>query len=272
VTLIIIGQVFSASSFLVALEDRPCANADRERAAKVEGNCKITVVMLLQTLTRDNLPYILARLSGCCLLVVSFVGCAHPEEYLQVGDTIIYAHTIDNIAEKLQHSFPEYGESTLRAHLLMNGLGEAEILHQSHPKVSQDAFRKLSGILDKYKVYKPVELLDSGLIGLTHEKKISSPAPSHLGAGVAAAVAILEDGEWSPPIYNSVGWSIVFLNERKSGQRSTAGVDVDIFQIEIADATIYSANRKQWQRAPLLGSDKLISCLPYEFRNKTSRE
>ena len=65
---------------------------------------------------------------------------------------------------------------------------------------------------------------------------------------------------------------VLFLNERKSGQRSTAGVDVDIFQIEIADATIYSANRQQWQYAPLLGSDKLISCLPYEFRNKTSRE
>ena len=228
--------------------------------------------MLLQTLTRDNLPYILARLSGCCLLVVSFVGCAHPEEYLQVGDTIIYAHTIDNMAEKLQHSFPEYGESTLRSHLLMNGLAEAEILHQAHPKASKDAFRRLNGILNKYKEYKPLVLLESRLSGLTHEKKTASPTPSQLGAGVAAAVAILEDGEWSPPVYSSAGWSIVFLNNRKSGRRSAAGVDVDIFQIEIADAAIYSANRKQWQYAPLLGSDKLISCLPYEFRNKTSRE
>ncbi len=228
--------------------------------------------MLLRTLTRANLPYILAQLSGCCLLVVSFVGCAQPDEYLQVGDTIIYAHTIDNIAEKLQHSFPEYGKSPLRAHLLMNGLGEAEILHQSHLKASEGAFRRLNGILDKYKEYNPKELLYLELSGLTHQNKISSPTPSHLGAGVAAAVAILEDGEWSPPVYNSVGWSIVFLNERKPGQRSTAGVDVDIFQIEIADAAIYSANRKQWQHAPLLGSDKLISCLPYEFRNKTSRE
>ena len=266
------GQVLRALLFLVALEDEPWANADREMAAKVKGNCKITVVMLLPTLTRANLPYILARLSGFCLLVVSFVVCSQPDEYLQVGDTIIYANTVDNIAEKLQHSFPEYGESTLRSHLLMNGLAEAEILHQSHPKASEDAFRRLTGILDDYREYKPLALLESGLNGLEHEKKTASPTPSHLGAGIAAAVAILEDGEWSPPVYTSVGWSIIFLNERKSGQRSTAGVDVDIFQIEIADATIYSANRKQWQYAPLLGSDKLISCLPYEFRNKTSRE
>jgi hypothetical protein len=266
------GQVLRPLLFLVALEDEPCANADREMAAKVKGNCKITVVMLLPTLTRANLPYILARLSGFCLLVVSFVGCSQPDEYLQVGDTIIYANTVDNIAEKLQHSFPEYGESTLRSHLLMNGLAEAEILHQSHPKASEDAFRRLTGILDDYRKYKPLNLLESGLNGLEHEKKTASPTPSHLGAGIAAAVAILEGGEWSPPVYTSVGWSIIFLNERKSGQRSTAGVDVDIFQIEIADATIYSANRKQWQYSPLLGSDKLISCLPYEFRNKTSRE
>ena len=228
--------------------------------------------MLLSTLTRANLPYILARLSGCCLLVVSFVGCAQPDEYLQVGDTIIYAHTIDNVAKKLQHSFPEYGQSTLRSHILMNGLAEAEILHQSHPKASEEASRKLTDILDKYSKYKPIDLLESELKGLTHERKTTAPTPSQLGTGVAAAVAILEGGEWSPPVYNSAGWSIVFLNQRKYGQRSTATVDVDIFQIEIANATIYNANRKQWQYAPLLGSDKLISCLPYEFRNKTSRE
>ena len=228
--------------------------------------------MLLRTLTRANLPYILARLSACCLSVISFVGCTQPDEYLQVGDTIIYAHTIDNIAEKLQHSFPEYGESTLRAHLLMNGLGEAEILHQSHPKASAEALHRLTGILAKYKKYNPSSLLNAKLEGLTHEKRAVAPTPSQLGAGVAAAVAILENGEWSPPIYNSTGWSIVFLNTREYGQRSTAGVDVDVFQIEIADATVYSANRQQWQHAPLLGSDKLISCLPYEFRNKTSRE
>ena len=228
--------------------------------------------MLLRTLTRANLPYILARLSGCCLLVVSFVGCAQPDEYLQVGDTIIYAHTIDNIAEKLQHSFPEYGESTLRSHILMNGLAEAEILHQSHAEASEEAFQRLAAILDKYRKYNPSALLEAELKDLAHQKKTAAPTPSQLGTGVAAAVAILENGEWSPPIYNSTGWSIVFLNTREYGQRSTAGVDVDVFQIEIADATIYSANRQQWQYAPLLGSDKLISCLPYEFRNKTSRE
>jgi hypothetical protein len=228
--------------------------------------------MLSRTLTRANLPYILARLNGCCLLVASFVGCAQPDEYLQVGDTIIYAHTIDNIAEKLQHSFPEYGESTLRSHILMNGLAEAEILHQSHADASEKAFHRLTEILAKYGEYKPYDLLDAELKHLTHEKKTTAPTPSQLGTGVAAAVATLENGEWSPPIYNSTGWSIVFLNARKYGQRSTAGVDVDVFQIEIANAAVYSANRQQWQYAPLLGSDKLISCLPYEFRNKTSRE
>ncbi len=228
--------------------------------------------MLFRTLTRANLPYILARLSCCCLLVGIFMSCAQPDEYIQIGATVIYADTIDNIAKKLQHSFPEYGEATLRSHLLMNGLAEAEILHQTHPEASESARQKMVLLLEEYGKYNPVVLLDANLAGVSHEHKATPPTPSQLGANVAAATAVLENGEWSPPVQTSAGWAIVFLTERKFGQRSTASLDVDIFQIEIADASVYRANRQKWQNAPLSGSDELISCLPYEFRDPSSRE
>lgn len=228
--------------------------------------------MLLRTLTKANLVYILAKLGCCWLLVSSFVGCARPAEYLQVGDTIIYANTIDNAAENLKLSFPEFGDSTLRAHLLMNGLAEAEILHQEKAVTSPQALQKMDALRSSLQGYKPEDLSDSDLSGFQRERKRCAPNPSRLGAGIAAITATLENGQWSQPAKTSAGWAIVYLHDRRTGPRSVAEVDVEIIQIIIGTQADFDANRLLWANSPLEGSNRLISCLPYEFRNRNNRD
>lgn len=228
--------------------------------------------MLLRTLTKANLVYILAKLGCCWLLVSSFVGCARPAEYLQVGDTIIYANTIDAAAENLKLSFQEFGDSTLRSHLLMNGLAEAEILHQKKDLASQQALQKMNVLRSGLQEYKPQGLSDAKLDGFQIERKRCGPAPSQLGAGIAAMTATLESGQWSQTAKTAAGWAIVYLHHRQPGPRSTAEVDVEIIQIIIGTESEFNANRLLWANSPLEGSNRFISCLPYEFRSRNNRD
>jgi len=228
--------------------------------------------MLLCTLTRANLAYILARLSCCALVVSGFVGCAQPDEYLKVGDTIIYADTIDKIAEKLQLSFKEYGDATLRSHLLMNGLAEAELLHQSNPHESRSALAEIARLHAVAIKYKPRALSAEQLRGFDHMSKTSAPTPSQFGAGIAAAVAELGNDQWSRPFKTSTGWAIAYLHSRQPGQTSTASITVEVISIAVGNQSDYTNNLYLWQSSPLDGSDRLISCLPFEFRNNPKRE
>ncbi len=227
--------------------------------------------MLLRALTKANFGYILACLGYCWLLVASFVGCARPAEFIQVGDTIIYGDTIDKVAEKLKHSFNEFGDSTLRSHLLMNGLAESEILHQSLPSKSIEAKERILSLAGLLGGYKPEDLSDAQLSGLLLETRYSPPNPSQLGANIAAEISTLEPNSWSEPFKTKKGWSIVYLHNRDSALRSKAAVNFSIISIDVGSSKDHNSSKQTWNTTTLTGSNKLISCLPYEFRVKNKQ-
>ncbi|MDP6963734.1 MAG: hypothetical protein QGF46_06160 [Planctomycetota bacterium] len=200
------------------------------------------------------------------------MACSQPEEFIQVGDTIIYADTIDSAAENLRFSFPEYGEATLRSNLLLHGLAEAEILHQSKPEASLNAYRKLNALYRAIDGKSPNSLLPKDLLGFTKEIKEAGPSPSQHGAGTAAAVAVLSPKQWAPPYKTSTGWSISYLHSRAAGQLSMASINVETISIAVGGPNDYVNNRLAWNELPLQGSDTLLSFLPFEFRNNRSNE
>ena len=199
-------------------------------------------------------------------------GCSKQNDFIQAGNTIIYAHSIDEIAEDLKISFKEYGLETLRTELLLNGLAITEILHQTYKHQSEQAYLDLLlfwGSLDKKKeINNSIELYESWGSETEASIIINGPSPNSLGANIAAAIAKLEADEWSAPIKTQYGWALVYLYERKEGMRSRAHVKFHLFPFNIFKNYQVIEAKNLWENATLDGTPSLINNLPFEFRNK----
>lgn len=199
-------------------------------------------------------------------------GCSEQKEFIQVGNTIIYAHSIDEIAEDLKISFKEYGPETLRAELLLNGMAVTEILHQTYSQESEEAHLRSLQFWSSLKGETDINNALGLFIGKGSQDKasivINGPSPSNLSANVAAAIAKIEPKEWSSPIKTQDGWALAYLYERKPGLRSRAHVKLHLFTFYTFQNYQVVEAKHIWENSTLKGSSSLISNLPFEFRNK----
>ncbi|MFK5956303.1 MAG: hypothetical protein QM477_07655 [Planctomycetota bacterium] len=92
------------------------------------------------------------------------------------------------------------------------------------------------------------------------------PHPSGLGASVAAAVAGLEDGEWTKPLATTYGWEIIMLDERLPGDRNRAQVFLYRMQFPVGDDATRAQAKSDWATLPLHGNAELLKALPQSFR------
>jgi len=211
------------------------------------------------------LPWCLALLALC-----SHPSCSRPES-LFVGSYELSYQTIAEAEQALRHSFPVEGNDILRSHLLQFGLGEAAILHQAHPRESAAARAEAESWAEKIRTegkFLPIfavwaEQMDQPAKADT----ISQPNPSALGAAEAAAIALLENGEWSGPIITSTGWELLLLEERFDGPRNRAQISAYRMVFPVGTLADRAQAKKDWDTLPLSGNSELLNALPQSFRH-----
>ncbi|MDA0668014.1 MAG: peptidyl-prolyl cis-trans isomerase [Planctomycetota bacterium] len=203
------------------------------------------------------------------LALASQPSCSRPEG-LFVGPYELSYQVVTEAEQALRHSFSAEGDAILRSHLLQFGLGETAILHQSHPRESDAAKAEADTWAEKIRSegqFLPVYTAWAKQMGREAEADtITQPNPSALGAAAAAAIALLENGEWSGPIATSNGWELILLEQRFDGPRNRAQVAAYRMLFPVGTPADRTQAKKDWDTLPLRGNPELLNALPQSFR------
>lgn len=207
-------------------------------------------------------------------LLLALVGvlsaCSKPEPLLLGSVELPYA-TVADAAEDLQQAYQGFGIETLRSHLIQFGLGQAALLHAAHPDASLAARKLAETYAEELRQGTPFEeVMRRWCEASGFPMELDTPAkphPSDLGASVAAAVAVLEPGEWSGPLKTTYGWEVVFLVERKADvPRNRA--QVILYRLLFAVGTPEDRQRidQEWAAVSFGGNPELLRALPLSLR------
>ena len=210
----------------------------------------------------------LLALAATASLAVS-PGCGRPEG-LRIGDCLLESAELEAAAAQLRVAFPVEGETTLRWHLLNFGMGTAALLHAALPEQSaaadQLALREaaaLEGVAEPVLAFQEWLRAQGEPVDLP---TFTQPNPGSMGASAAAAVAVLEPGEWAGPLRSVFGWELVYLAERMPGARNRANVGVYRMVFPVGDADDLAHAREAWATLPLSGDPRVLDVLPLDFR------
>jgi len=204
------------------------------------------------------------------LVLCTFFASCSPPESLFVGSYELSYQVVAEAEQAMKRSFPGEGDTTLRAHLMQFGLGQAAILHQAHPLKSASSLAEAKQWADKvHQADSFMQVLQTFCAerGLPIEADgVALPHPSGLGASVAAAVAQMENGDWAGPIATSYGWELILLEERFSGARNRAQISLYRMQFPVGSDADRAQAKKDWDTLPLRGNPELLLALPLSFR------
>lgn len=201
-------------------------------------------------------------------------ACSEAEQEsasLWIGEVEIPASMLDAEVDALAQSFRVEGRQTLRRHLLMNGMGVAALLHHRLAEESKQARDQAQAVFAGFEKAEDFEAVywmrRESSTEIVPPVAAGAATPHALGASVAAAVALLEPGEWSGPLKTDRGWELVLLRDRV-GERRDLGL-VELYRIEFpvgGDMDLRQAE-EDWSTLPLTGPPELIRCLPPSFRH-----
>lgn len=207
---------------------------------------------------------------GAGLLMLSCSAGCDRSVGITVGEVTIPAPTIDQAVEKLRAAFSSFGTDTLRWHLMNEGLGPGHILHHRFPEESQAAYEEAMKWAKRVRAGEDFRDLIDELVQLTgREDESGYPLPPHpnaLGAQVAAAVAVMENGDWTGPLQTRQGWEIILLQERFDEIRSRSNVIVRRLIFHVADELEQENAKNAWKSLPLSGDPEYLKALPAKFR------
>ena len=207
-----------------------------------------------------------------CLVVLTLLSASSctRQESLFIGSYELSYQEVANAEQALRQSFPLEGDDILRAHILQFGLGQAAILHQTLAAESATAKADATRWADKIRSegqFLPIFAAWAQETGKPDEANtIVQPNPSALGGPLAAAVALLEDGEWGGPIATSLGWELVFLEKRFDGPRNRAQIATYRMLFPVGTQADHAQAKKDWDTLPLRGNPELLNALPQSFR------
>ncbi len=199
--------------------------------------------------------------------------CGQPQD-LHIGPYVLPYQQVMTAEKALRQAFPHEGTDSLRAHLMLFGLGQANILHQTLPQKSQNARRECEKWLQRLRQgedFLSVYLQWSEEVGITPMPDSPQlPNPAGLGAQAAAQVALMHEGDLAGPIQTSYGWEIIYLDKRLPGPSNRAQIVLYRMQFPVGSDLDRKQAKKAWETLPLSGNPELIQTLPPSFRlNRT---
>jgi hypothetical protein len=203
------------------------------------------------------------------LLAGLMAGCGHPEGLL-VGDTTVPTADLEEAAAELRASFEVEGQATLRWHLLEFGLAEAVLLHEALPEESAAARQTAERQAEALRASDDPAALFRAWLREQGEPDdmvtFTQPNPASMGAREAAAVAVLDDGQWTGPLRTATGWELLYLVERVPGPRNRANVGTYRMTFPVGTPEDRARAREAWDTLPLAGDPGILDVLPLDFR------